>query len=50
MRPSSAEISEVSWNQVEKLAGETFCSISAKAFSQTLYIVFDLLVLISSIA
>lgn len=36
--PSLAEIREVSWNQVEKLAAEICCSISASTFFQTSYI------------
>ena len=38
IRPSSVEISEVSWNQVEKFAVDICCSISASAFFQTSYI------------
>ena len=44
MLPFSVESREVSWNQVEKLAVEICCSISASAFFQTSYISeFDLL-------
>ena len=38
MLPSEVEMSAVSWNQVEKLAADICCSISARAFFQTSYI------------
>ena len=38
MWPSLVERREVSWNQVEKLAAEICCSISASTFFQTSYI------------
>ena len=38
MFPSLVDISDVSWNHVEKLAADICCSISASAFFQTSYI------------
>ena len=45
--PSSLEMMDVPWNQVEKLAGEICCSISASAFFQTSYILFSNLLRLS---